>query len=213
VYDDFLIFCLIVGIIKFEEDKTWIKNIISLRSRSLITNTLENILTENYFSTKNLPEIVLMFLQINNQPLINNNILNAAYKSISDNSLLFESKSDFHILCSLRAYDLVIELKEAPDGSEMKLLKEFNVKFLKRIKLLSWFVQSIFLILVFYAAFEIVSRYPSVKTFVDRIGSVLKVLGILGLSQLGNLFPVVKKISYEILLKLFGYPSSLIERE
>ncbi|NQT65494.1 MAG: hypothetical protein HQ554_04885 [FCB group bacterium] len=61
VNDDFLIFCLILGVIKFEYDKNWIKNIISIRSRNPITITFENILNENYYSKSNLPEIVLVF--------------------------------------------------------------------------------------------------------------------------------------------------------
>ncbi|MBU0487754.1 MAG: hypothetical protein KKD31_07360 [Bacteroidetes bacterium] len=213
VNDDFLIFCLIVGITKFGEEKTWIKNIISLRSRNPITITFENLSTENYFSKSNLPEIVLMFFQLNNQSLINNEFLNTTYKSICENTSLFESKSDFQIVCSLRAYDLIIELKEAPHGSEIAQLRVFNKKFLKRIKVLSWMVQSIILIIVFYGGFEIISRFPTAKIYVDHIGSVIKVLGIIGLSQLGNLFPVVRKKSYEFILLLFGYPIELIAKE
>jgi hypothetical protein len=211
VNDDFLIFCLIVGIIKFSEDKSWIKNILLLRNRNAITITLENILNENYYSKSNLPEIVFMFFQLNNQSLITNEFLTTAFKSISENTTLFESKSDFHIVCSIRAYDLIIILKESPDGSEVNLLRKFNTKFLKRIKVLSWFVQSIILLAIFYEGFEVVSKYPTAKEFIDRIGSVLKALGIIGLSQIGNLFPVLRRKSYEIMLKLFGYPNVLIE--
>ena len=137
--------------------------------------------------------------------------MTTAFKSISENTTLFESKSDFHIVCSIRAYDLIIELKEAPDGSEVNLLRKFNTKFLKRIKVLSWLVQSIILIAIFYEGFEIVSKYPTVKEYIDKIGSVLKALGIIGLSQIGNLFPIVKRKSYEVMLRLFGYPIGLIK--
>jgi hypothetical protein len=64
VNDDFLIFSLIVGILKFGLDKAWIKEIISLRNRNAITITLENILNENYYSKSNLSEIVLMYFQL-----------------------------------------------------------------------------------------------------------------------------------------------------
>lgn len=212
VNDDFLIFCLLVGIIKFNEDKSWIKNIISLRSRNAVTITFENLLTENFYSKSNLPEIVLIFFQLNNQSLITNICLTTAFKSISENTSLFESKSDFHIVCSIRAYDLIIELKEAPDGSEVNLLRNFNTKFLKRIKILSWIVQSIILIAIFYEGFEIVSKYPAAKEYIDKVGSVLKALGIIGLSQIGNLFPIVKKRSFEVMLRLFGYPTGLINK-
>ena len=64
VNDDYLIFCLIVAITKFSIDKTWIKNIVSLRNRTTITITLENIINENYSSTSNQVEVVLMFLHL-----------------------------------------------------------------------------------------------------------------------------------------------------
>ena len=103
VNDDFLIFCLIVGIIKFGYDKSWIKNIISLRGRNAFSITFENIIYENIYSTSNLPEIVLMFFKLYNQNLITNDVLTTTYKSIVDNTTLFESKSDFHKLFSIRA--------------------------------------------------------------------------------------------------------------
>jgi len=209
VNDDFLIFCLIVGISKYGLDKSWIKNIVSIRSRNAITITLENILNENYYSKSNLSEIVLMYFQINNPSLITNDFLNNAFKSINENTALFESKSDFQILCSIRAYDLIIELKEAPDGSEINLLKQFNSIFLKRINLFSWFIQTTFLVALLYSAIELISFTPATKEFFDKIGSVLKLFGLVGLSQLGNLVPFIKRISYKTLLRIFGYPKEL----
>jgi len=211
VNDDFLIFSIILGVSKFNIDKSWIKSIVGIRSRTSITITLDNLIEENYTSTSNLPETVLMFLQLINQNLITNDFLNVTFKKINQNTNLFEGKSDFQILCAIHAYNSIILLKEAPKGSEVNLLRLFNTKFLKRIKVFSWVIQSIILIAIFYEGFEVVSKYPTAKEFIDRIGSVLKVLGIIGLSQIGNLFPVVKRKSYELMLKIFGYPKDLIE--
>jgi len=211
VNDDFLIFSIILGVSKFNIEKSWIKSIVGIRSRTPITITLDNLIEENYTSTSNLPETVLMFLQLINQNLITNDFLNVTFKKINQNTNLFEGKSDFQILCAIHAYNSIILLKEAPKGSEVNLLRVFNTKFLKRIKVFSWVIQSIILIAIFYEGFEVVSKYPTAKEFIDRIGSVLKVLGIIGLSQIGNLFPVVKRKSYELMLKIFGYPKDLIE--
>lgn len=212
VNDDFFIFCLIVGIIKFGCDKSWIINIISLRGRNAFTITLENIINENFYSTSNLPEIILMFFKLHNQALITNEFLTTTFKSISDNVTLFESKSDFHILCSLRSYDLIIELKESTDGSEVNLLKEFNLKFLARIKVVAWLVQTIILITLLYAAIEVISTKPEIKIFFDKIGSVVKISGLIGISQLGNIFPLIKKKLFEMMLRVFGYPKELIKK-
>lgn len=211
VNDDFLIFCLVVGIAKFGLDKNWIKNIISIRSRNTITITFENILNENYFSKSNISEIVLMFIQLYNPSLITNDLLNDAYRSICENTVLFECKSDFQIVCAIRAYDLIIELKEAPDGSKINLLEQFNSSFLKRVKILAWLIQTFLLITLIYATIILVSNNPMVKVFFDKIGSVLKIFGIIGLSQIGNIFPIFKRKSYEFLLVILGYPTKLIK--
>lgn len=212
VNDDFLIFTIILGVSKFNIDKSWVNYIVSIRSKNIITTTLDNLLTENYYSTGNQPEIVLMFLQHINQSLITKDFLNSTFKRINENTALFDNKSDFQILCAIHAYYSIILLKEAPQGSEINLLKEFNNSFVKRIKVLSWFIQTAILIAVFYGGVEIVSRFPAVKKIIDQLGSVLKALGIFGLSQLGNLFPIMKRKVNEIIFRLFGYPKALIAK-
>jgi hypothetical protein len=212
VNDDFLIFSLIVGITKFELDRVWIKEIVSLRKRNAITITLENILNENYYSKSNLNEIVLMYFQLNNPSLITNNFLNDTFKAILEYTALFENKSDFQIICAIRSYDLIIVQKEALDGSEINLLKQFNSSFLKRVKIIAWIFQTIILITLIYFTIVLISNNPEIKAFFDKIGSVLKLFGILGISQLGNIIPVFKRISNEILLCILGYPAKLIKK-
>jgi len=212
VNDDFLIFSLIVGITKFELDRVWIKEIVSLRKRNAITITLENILNENYYSKSNLNEIVLMYFQLNNPSLITNNFLNDTFKAILEYTALFENKSDFQIICAIRSYDLIIVQKEALDGSEINLLKQFNSSFLKRVKIIAWIIQTIILITLIYFTIVLISNNLEIKAFFDKIGSVLKLFGILGISQLGNIIPAFKRISNEILLRILGYPAKLIKK-
>lgn len=208
VNDDFLIFCLIVGIFKFNIDRVWIKNIISIRSRNSITETLENIINENYLSKSNLYEIVFVFFNLCNQSLITNEFLTTTFKSIAENVNLFESRSDFSIICSITAYDKIIELKESPDGSEIKLLRQFNSKFLRRVKILSWVTQNFAIIILLSSLVKLVSSNTAVKTFFDNYDPIL---GVLGLSLVGNFVPIFKKKSYEIILRLLGYPKELID--
>lgn len=211
VNDDFLIFSLIVGIFRYGLDKSWIKNIVSIRNRNIITNTFENILNEDYYSKSNLYEIVIMYLQLNDSSLITNDLLNNTFKSINGNTALFENKSDFQIICAIRAYDLIIERKVAPDGSEINLLQKFNSAFVKRIRLLSWFLQTIILTIILYAAIELVSYNPKIKELFDRIGSALKIFGLVGFSQLGNIIPFIKRELSKTLMRIFGYPEALLK--
>lgn len=215
VNDDYLIFCLIIGIHKFGIDKTWIKNILSIRNRNVITITLENILNENFASTSNQAEIVLVFLEICNQSKISNDLLNVAYKSITENTTLLENKNDFQILCALIAYDLIIYQKEASDGSEITALKNFNQSFKTRIKILSWILQAAIFFILIYGLFKLPIYSPKTKEFLDKydyISSLLGLLGMSGLTFLSNQIPFFKNKSKELLMRLFGYPKELIKK-
>ena len=64
-----------------------------------------------------------------------------------------------------------------------------------------------------YLSIELISINPKTKVFIDEMGSVLKIFGIIGLSQLGNIFPYLKRKIYELTLRLFGYPKALIKKQ
>lgn len=213
VNDDYLIFCLVLGVLKFEYDTKWIKSIIAIRNRNPITITLENILNENYFSKSNLPELVLMFLHLTSPNLISNDFLNSAYKKIIENINLFESKNDIQIICSIKSFDLIIYYKEAIDGNEIRKFNEFKVVFLKRIKILAMLVQSTLFFLILFGMVNFIAINPQAKAFFDSIGSALKILGLLGLSQIGNIVPIFRKFIYIVVLKLLGYPKEFINNK
>lgn len=210
VNDDFLIFSIIVGVSKFTIDKRWIKNIVSIRSKNPITTTLENLLAENYYSTSNLPEIVLMFLQQINQSLITKDFLNYTFKKINENTGLLDSKSDFQILCAIRAYYSIIQLKETPEGSEIQLLKSFNTRFVKRTKVLSWILQFTVLIGPLYILLNLPIYSPEIVEVIDRYEYLFNIIGALGFTFLGNRLSYFKQISHEVTMRLFGYPNGLI---
>lgn len=210
VNDDYLIFCLIVGIAKFSIDKTWIKNIVSIRNRTTITITLDNILNENYSSTSNQVEVVLMFLHLCKQSSINNSLLNIAYKSITENNGIIESRNDFHILCAFSAYDLIIYQKEATEGNEITLLKNFNKHFKTRIKYLSWALQAIIFFGMIYVLLRLPNYSPEVVSLIEKYNFVFTLLGVLGFTFLGNQIPFIKNKSQELLMRLFGYPKELL---
>lgn len=213
VNDDFLIFSIILGVTKFNIDKSWIKNIVSIRSKNPITTTLDNLLVENYYSTSNLPEIVLMFLQQINQSLITNDFLNSAFKKINENATLFDSKSDFQILCAINAYNSIIQLKEAPDGSEIQLLKSFDLRFEKRMKVLSWVIQLLILAGIIYGILKLPKYSPETVDLIDDYGFAFTILGALGFTFFGNQLGFIRRKTHELTMRLFGYPKGLIKKQ
>jgi hypothetical protein len=211
VNDDFLIFSIILGVTKFNIDKAWIKSIVSIRSENSITTTLDNLLTENYYSTSNLPEIVLMFLQHSNQNLITNDFLNTVFKNINGNTALFESKSDFQILCAIHAYNSIILLKESPEGSELHLLKSFDSRFVGRMKVLSWMFQFLILAGIIYGLLILPKYSPETVDLIDDYGFVFTILGALGFTFFGNQLGFIRRKTHELTMRLFGYPKGLIK--
>lgn len=213
VNDDFLIFSIILGVAKFNIDKTWIKYIVSIRSKNPITTTLDNLLVEDYYSTSNLSEIVFMYLQHINQSLITNKFLNSTFKRINENTTLFDSKSDFQILCAIQAYNSIILLKESPEGSELHLLKSFDSRFVKRMKVLSWVMQLVLLIVLFYLLLQLPVYSPEAIALIDDYGYLFTVLGALGFTFFGNQLGFIRRKTHELTMRLFGYPKGLIKKE
>ena len=213
VNDDFLIFSLIVGIVKFEIDKSWINHIISIRNRNEITITFESILNENYYNTSNLPEIVLMFFNLNNHSLITNSFVNLVFEKINENTTLFESRNDFQIICTIKAYDFIILRKEIAEGNEISLLGQFNENFKKRIKFLSWIVQSAILFGLIYGFLNLPKYTPEVIVLIDKYNYIFTLLGALGITFFSNLIPFIRNKSQKILMMLLGYPKGLLNNK
>jgi len=212
VNDDFLVFSIIVGVSKFKLDKSWIKYIVSIRSKNPITTTLENLLAENYDSTSNLLEIVFMLLPNINSSLITNDFLNSTFKRINENTVLLDCKSDFQILCSIHAYNSIILLKESPEGSEIQLLKSFDSKFVKSMKVLSWLLQMVLFIVLFYLLLQLPVFSPETITLINDYSYLFTVLGALGFTLLGNQLSFIRRKTHELTMRLFGYPKGLIKR-
>jgi len=211
INDDFLIFTLIIGIIKYGLNKEWINNILSIRSINPITTTFNNILKADYYSRGNLHEIILIFAYFCEPSIINNDLLNICHQTLSNNPSLFQPRNDFQTLCAMRSYDLIIELKDAPDGSIINQLQLFNTSFLRRIKFLTWILQTSIIIFILYYII-IVNILPWLNIFINKNINIIGFIGISVLSVLSGLLPPIKRFSYISLLRLFGYPKALTKK-
>src|SRR5690606_17785441 len=109
VHDDFLIFTLVIGVLKFECDKEWLLGVIRNRAKGKTTTTFENLLTGNYQSKANNQSMVLAFLYLLDKSKITNDQLNEAYNAMSDANQSF--KSDFSRIIHYRSFDIIILFK------------------------------------------------------------------------------------------------------
>jgi len=213
IHDDFLIFSLIIGIIKFDCDKEWIKNVIAARIKNDITITFENILSGNFYHSDNSKSVVFMYFNLIDQTKLTSEFVTATFQSINLDNQLFQNRNDFIIICSVLSYNRIIELKTFPESNEIVLLKSFETKFTKRIKILAWIIQTAILVLLFYGILQLFSMKTEIKDFFDKIGSIFTLLGIIGISQIGNVSKWLKKFFINTLLKLLGYPKEMIDNE
>lgn len=213
VSDDFLIFSLLIGIVKFGVARDWINSILSIKSKNEITETFQNIIKEDYFSLSNIPEIVLCFLSLTNKSLINNDLTNRAYLKIKDDFKLFDNQNDFKILCTLNAYDIIIDLKEIPRGSRISLLEKFDKKFNKRITVVFLIIQVVFFYGIISLLISLPNYNPKVIDLIEKYNYVFTFFSALGLSLIGNQVAIYKDKIKELIKMALGYPKELIGKE
>jgi hypothetical protein len=201
IYDNYLIFIIITGIIKYQIDKSWILEIINFRHGTNIelkdiNITFINILKENYSSKDNLFEIIFVFQEQINIPLSPVEEINQLYENLSSNPDLLIVRDDFIKLIRLRAIDIIILKKELPNTKEISSLKSFKITFLNRVKILGKMIN---LILILFLILGIILIRANSQESQDFIDSISVVLGVMGIGLIAFLKWVSKQISNVIL--------------
>jgi hypothetical protein len=202
VHDDFLIFTLVIGVLKFECDKDWLLGVIRNRAKVKTTTTFENLLTGNYNSNVNNQSMILVFLFLQDKSKITNDLLNEAYHAMSDIKESFNN--DFIRIVHYRAFDIIIQFKLPRDTDEESRLLEFESRFKKRINVFSIIAYNLFIVGILVGAYIILQLLPEDKKLVVNDLSLIIGLGaIIGLS--GNFIPKLKTKFQELILRAFGY--------
>jgi len=201
VHDDFLIFTLVIGVLKFECDKDWLLGVIRNRTKGKITTTFENLLTGNYQSKANNQSMVLVFLFLLDKSKITNDQLNEAYNAMSDTKESFNN--DFIRIVCYRAFDIIIQFKLPRDTDEVSRLLEFESRFRKRINVFTYLAYNTLLLLLLIGAYRVLHSLPEdIKSKINEIGIII---GIGGVGLLGNIIPKLKTKFQELILRAFGY--------
>ena len=205
IHDDFLIFTLVIGVLKFECDKEWLLGVIRNRARGKVTTSFENLLIGNYLSKANNQSMVLVFLFLLDKSKITNDQLNEAYNTMSDTKESFNS--DFIRIVYYRAFDIIIQFKLPRDADEVSRLLEFEGRFKKRINIFSIVVYNLFIIGILCGAYKAFQLLPEdKKLFVNDLNLILGLGAVIGLS--GNFIPKLKTKFQEMILRAFGYQNT-----
>lgn len=202
VHDDFLIFTLVIGVLKFDCDKDWVLGVIRNRAKSKTTTTFENLLTGNYQSKANNQSLVLAFLFLLDKSKITNDQLNEAYNVMSDTKEAFNN--DFIRIVYYRAFDIIIQFKLPRNTDEVSRLLEFESRFKKRINVFSIITYNLFIVGILVGAYKILQLLPEAKKLVvNDLNLIIGLGAIIGLS--GNFIPKMKTKFKELILRAFGY--------
>lgn len=188
IYDDGLIFSIVVGVKLFQVDGAWIKNVVSIRSSSETTITLSQLLNDNFISKSNVPQIVIPFLDLTQQLGKHEQLLDSSFGQISSDAELFSKNNDFFIIMSLRSYDLIIESKISQAG-DLERLKLFEKRFLNRVRITSLLLYNLTLFTLIYYSIKGLAMAPVLK---DKLNDLALIISIIGTS-LSNLFSILKR--------------------
>ena len=211
--DDLLLFTLIIGVKKFGFNSSWIQTILNIRETpdvegKLLKITFQNIINGNYRSYDNAFQVVMVFEELLEIECVTTTERKHFYKQITMLPFPFY-KSELLNILSLKAYDIIITDNDKSEEGLLFLLKEFDSKFLKRIKLTTYFLQTILSIAIVMFIVKLVSQFSVVKDFIESYNLVL---GFLGVGAFSSFIPFLHKIFYKTLLKLLGYPKALINK-
>lgn len=202
INDDFLIFVLILGIIRYKIDRTWIKEAISARTTKKsehlsINKTFSNILDDNFQSNDNLYEIVIVLQDFLNLA-ISTEHLDSLYNRISNNIDLYSSQNDFLVCLSMKAMDIIIISKDLPDNKEIANIRDFVALFQNRVTTISKVIYILILSGIIILMFVFWEKYAGI------LNAMSLVLGLLGVGLLTFIKWIQEKIN-ELLLSTFGY--------
>lgn len=202
IHDDFLIFTLVIGVLKFECEKDWLLGVIRKRAKNATTTTFENLLIGNHQSKSNIQSVVLVCMFLLDKSKITNERLVEAYSAMSDTKQSFNS--DFIRIIHYRAFDIIIQFKLPRNTDEVSRLLEFETRFKKRIHVFSIIGYNAFLVLLLYGAYEVLQYLPEDKKLVvNDLNLIIGLGAIVGLS--GNFIPKLKTKFQELTLRAFGY--------
>ncbi|MBB5638916.1 hypothetical protein HDE68_004854 [Pedobacter cryoconitis] len=204
VHNDYLIFSIIVGVIKFSYDKNWIEKIIDIRTRNNTTITFENIIKENYYSKSNIAAVIISFLNLTKKTAVSKPLQDEAYMEITKESAIFEQGNDFIALCFINAYNSIILSREIVDTDHYDALLEFETKFAKRTNIIAGILYNLLLLFLIYGIYKTLNLFPQIKqSFSDAIG----IIGLIGLT-ISNFITGIKPAFEKIIQKILGYSST-----
>lgn len=204
LFDDFLLFVIIIGIIKFKIDKSWILEVVEKRSSknaefNQINTTFLNLLNENYNSKDNLFEMIYVFQEVINFPINPIEEFNLLYERLVSDSSFLDTRNDFLKIIRLRAIDIIILKKELPNSQEVTNLKLFKNIFTKRVNFISKIINVLLVTSLILWIYYFQSESKSNQDFINTISTISGILGLGLLVFMNWVSSQIKRLIFAIL--------------
>jgi hypothetical protein len=190
VYNDILLFAITLGIKKFNLDKQWLDEVLSIRiehsheESKLITQAYIDILTGNLENTNNHQPLIIVLKYFLGFSIGNEDDVNSIYQELTQNIFPY-SNAAFVNLINLKAYDVILLSKGLIDLDRQRDVEDFLLYFNKRVTQFATFIWLILVTLVaslsiVFAIFYLTSDTPQAAR-VERLLDVLPFFGFGGL--------------------------------
>lgn len=201
LHNDYLIFVLVTGILKFNIEQAWIKSVMQARAKNRTTQTFEQLLIGDYHSKSGHTEMIFAYLSLTNPQKLTKDIQETAYRSVTQNHNLLGDGNDLIILCSLFTYDTIIMKSEPSERAREDELMKFEQRFIKRCGISAVVLYNAAILALVYLIWKEANRFPALK---DNAGTISGIVGILGVS-LGNFLTKVRDIIKSLIMLIWGY--------
>lgn len=220
IYNDILLFSFLIGVKNFRVDTSWMKSTLDFRIQNtsdelkLISQTLLDILEENYESKNNHFPLVVVAKFLLNLPQSDQDRLNATYENlVQDRYPAFDS-SLLKIVNS-RAIDVIVLSKGLIDYEKWKGLEDFTGRFIMETHKLAYrIVRSGFILLlapIVYSIYRILTSLTPIDSQGGWITTISLLLGSIPII-VGILSPpkrMVKKVQ-QFMWRFLGYKTGSI---
>ncbi len=190
VYNDILLFSLVLGVSKFNFDKAWILDVLKIKlehsqdENKSIAQSYIDICNNNLESKNNHILLTLVMKYHLGLPLGSLEYINAAVYELSQNAIL-QSKNIFLELISISAFNVILLSKGLANLERQKEVENFIKEFDKRINQFANFIWFLGLVAILAGLAAFVIYYfgadPQQAEYIDRILQIASILGFGGI--------------------------------
>lgn len=200
VFNDILLFAIVLGVCKFEANKSWIDSVLKIRLEHpqnealLVTQTFSDILSKNLVNKNNHQPLMLVMKYLLELPLGDEVYINSIYEELALKDFPY-SKTPFLNLICLKALDVIILSKGLVDLERQKAIEEFIKSFNSRITFFAttlW-ISLVLIILSLFIGF-LVYFIKVNQQQAEIINRVLTFLSFIGFGGLVPIFAYRKKL-------------------